>query len=334
MNRLDRLTALLLQLQTRRSVRAGDLAKRYEVSARTIYRDLRTLEEAGVPLLGTPGVGFSLAEGYRLPPVMFSREEVTALITAEKLAEQFTDVPTAQRMRAAMDKVRAVLRHADRDYAQDLSPHIAVRHRGLEVAPGVGVGSEADVRQVLLGGVSSQQAVALDYRAGFGATPSQRVIEPIGLYFDLHWHVVAYCRLRRALRNFRLDRIADARLLSETFAPRPETLQSYWEQQQQFRHRVVLRFSAAGWPLVRDDKYYFGWVEEQARPEGVEMTLLLPALRPLAHWLLYFGAQVSVVEPAELRELVCDMAATAWRHHAGPTATGSGTDPNPAAHVA
>jgi predicted DNA-binding transcriptional regulator YafY len=316
MNRLDRLTAILLQLQARRSVRAQDLAARYGVNARTIYRDLRTLEEAGVPLLGTPGVGFSLAEGYRLPPVMFTRAEVTALLTAEKLAEQFTDAPTARLSRAAMDKLRAVLRHADRDYAEDLTPRIAVRHRGYpgpdQAPPG------PDARQVLLTALSERRVVRLEYRAGFGAAVSQRLVEPIGLYFDLHWHLLAYCRLRRALRNFRLDHIADAQLLAEQFAPRPETLQTYWEQQHAPRHRVVLRFTAAGLPLVRDDKYYFGLVHEQAQPDGgAEMTLLVPALRPIAQWLLYFGAQVSIVEPPELRRTVLELAAAAWHHHAG-----------------
>ncbi|WP_400194324.1 helix-turn-helix transcriptional regulator [Hymenobacter sp. B81] len=318
MNRLNRITAILLQVQSRRSVRVQDLAERYAVHARTIYRDLRTLEEAGVPLLSVPGGGFSLAEGYRLPPVMFTREEVTALITAEKLAEQFTDAPTARFGRAAMDKLRAVLRSADRAYVEDLTPRIAVHHRGHEGGPQP-VAADHDTRQTLLNGVSNRQVVRLDYRAGAGAVASARAVEPIGLYFDLHWQLVAYCRLRQALRTFRLDRIAGAELLPERFAPRPDTLQTYREQQRAPRHRVVLRFSAAGLLLVRDDKHYYGLVEEQPLADGgAQLTLLLPALRPLAHWLLYFGAQVTIVEPAELRRTVLELAGTAWHHHAVP----------------
>ncbi len=126
MNRFDRVTAILIQLQAKRVVSGPALAEQFGVSLRTVYRDLRTLEEAGVPLIGAHGVGYSLVEGYRLPPVMFTREEATALLTAEKLASQLTDAPTARLSGAAMDKLRAVLRRADRDYLETLDPHIQV----------------------------------------------------------------------------------------------------------------------------------------------------------------------------------------------------------------
>jgi predicted DNA-binding transcriptional regulator YafY len=122
MNRFDRITAILLQLQARRVVSGPALAERFGVSLRTIYRDLRTLELAGVPLYGEAGVGYALAEGYRLPPVLFTREEATALLTAEKLAARLTALLTS----AAMDKLRAVLRQPDRDHLETLTPHIQV----------------------------------------------------------------------------------------------------------------------------------------------------------------------------------------------------------------
>jgi len=106
MNRFDRVTALLVQLQAKRMVKGPELAQRFGVSLRTIYRDLRTLEEAGVPICGEPGVGYSLAEGYRLPPVMFTREEAAALFTADKLVAQLTDAQTALHSRTALEKLR------------------------------------------------------------------------------------------------------------------------------------------------------------------------------------------------------------------------------------
>ena len=88
MNRLDRISAILIQLQSRRVVKAADIADRFNISLRTVYRDIRSLEEAGIPLIGEAGVGYSLADGYRLPPVMFTREEATAFLTAEKFIEK------------------------------------------------------------------------------------------------------------------------------------------------------------------------------------------------------------------------------------------------------
>lgn len=235
MNRFDRIVALLIQLQTRRVVSGPALAAQFGVSVRTIYRDIRTLELAGVPLFGEPNVGYSLAEGYRLPPVMFTREEAAALLTAEKLAARLTDAPTAQLSTAAMDKLRAVLRRTDRDYLHTLTPHIqVVRHTGQP--------EESTVYQQLVAAVATQQVVRIQYQAMPAAPASARNIEPIGLYLTQHWHVVAYCRLRQAFRNFRLDRIQHLALGAEFFAPRPETLQHYWTTQasQWQREKVVL----------------------------------------------------------------------------------------------
>ena len=94
MNRIDRLAAILIQLQSKRIVKAQDLADRFQISLRTVYRDISALEEAGVPIIGESGIGYSLADGYRLPPVMFTKEEATSFLTAEKLVEKFTDRQT------------------------------------------------------------------------------------------------------------------------------------------------------------------------------------------------------------------------------------------------
>lgn len=119
--RLSRLVMLLTLLQTKRVLTASELADRFSVSARTIYRDIRTLEAAGVPVVTLDGKGYSLMEGYRIPPVMFTREQAMALLIAEKLAASLTDPPTAELILAAMDKLRAALRYADRDHLEKVS---------------------------------------------------------------------------------------------------------------------------------------------------------------------------------------------------------------------
>ena len=91
MNKFDRIVAILIQLQSRRIVKAQDLADRFNVSLRTIYRDIRSLQTAGVPIASEAGIGYELVEGYRLPPVMFTREEASSFVAAEKLMQFFFD---------------------------------------------------------------------------------------------------------------------------------------------------------------------------------------------------------------------------------------------------
>jgi len=301
MNRFDRITAIFLQLQSRRVVKGADLAERFGVSLRTVYRDLRTLEEAGVPLCGEAGVGYSLAEGYRLPPVMFTREEATALITAEKLAAQHTDAHTAQLSQAAMDKLRAVLRGPDRDYLETLSPRITVlhpaRHRA-ELSP------LPNAHPQLLAAIAGQQVVGLRYRAGFEGTATERDVEPIALYYGLYWHLVAFCRLRQEFRDFRLDRMEQVQLRPERFAPRPDTLQTYWQEKAHKRELTpaVVRFVPAAIPRVNESKHHLGLSHEIPLPDGgVEITFMVNSLEQMARWLLLFGPQATVVSPPELQ---------------------------------
>src|SRR5690606_28580630 len=112
--RFDRIIAILIQLQSKKIVRAQDLAERFGVSLRTVYRDIRTLEISGVPIYSEAGIGYSLMDGYRLPPVMFTREEASSFIAAEKLMQQFSDKELGEHYASAMFKLKAVLKSADK----------------------------------------------------------------------------------------------------------------------------------------------------------------------------------------------------------------------------
>lgn len=314
MNRFDRIVAILLQLQSRRVVRGTDLAARFGVSLRTVYRDLRTLEEAGVPLCGEAGVGYSLAEGYRLPPVMFTREEATALITAGKLVAQFTDAHTARLSGVALDKLRAVLRGPDRDYLDALSPRITVLHPDRHRA---GQPPLDNAHQQLTAAIGSGQVVRLAYHAGHSAIATERDVEPIALYYGQHWHLVAFCRLRQEFRDFRLDRMTGVQVRPEAFAPRPDTLQTYWQDKARQRQvtAATVRFAAGALGRVNASKHLVGFSQETPLPDGgLEITFQVSCLEQLARWLLLYGPQADIVGPPELRVLARQQAQAAFAH--------------------
>lgn len=126
MNRIDRLSAILIQLQSRRLVKAQQIADKFSISLRTVYRDVHALQEAGVPIIGEAGTGYSLMEGYKLPPVMFNADEATALLTAAKLMQSKTDAASSKYYNAALDKIKAVLRWSEKEHLEEIDEHIAV----------------------------------------------------------------------------------------------------------------------------------------------------------------------------------------------------------------
>ncbi|MCJ8300933.1 MAG: HTH domain-containing protein, partial [Pseudomonadales bacterium] len=130
MNRFDRVTSILLLLQTRSVVTAGFLAEHFSVSERTIYRDIRTLENAGVPIGSEAGVGYFLDKGYHLPPVSFTLDEAASLLIGEKLLVSSLDPASLQDYKHLLNKVRAVLDVADKDYLNSLDADIEVLYEG------------------------------------------------------------------------------------------------------------------------------------------------------------------------------------------------------------
>ncbi|GAB3884625.1 helix-turn-helix transcriptional regulator [Spirosoma agri] len=312
-NRLSRLVSLLTLLQTKRTVTAGELANRFSVSTRTIYRDIRTLESAGIPVVTQDGKGYAMLDGYRLPPVMFTREEAIALLTAEKMTAQLTDAITAQRFGTAMDKLRAVLKRADRDHLETITPHIQV------LAP-TGQPDPPNAYQQLMAAATARRVVHLHYWSADSGLPTTRDIEPIGLYLSQQWHVVAYCRLRQAFRDFRLDRIQQLAVRDEVFVARPETLQHYWEKEasRQGKDKVVIHVQAAAvLPAsaqhLQDTKHHYGWTHDQSLSDGVvEMTFLVGSLPYMAAWLLPYAGAVTIREPHALREHLRELAQRAY----------------------
>lgn len=218
MNRTDRLYALVEELRSRapRTMRAAELAERFEVSTRTIERDLLALQEAGVPIWAQPGPGggYALNVDATLPPLNLTPAEAAAIATA--LAATRT-MPFADAGRSALKKLTAVMASAPRDAASRLVSHIRVVQ-----GPGGAVNPASEiVQQALIDSV----AVELTYRDA-QARETVRVVEPVGLFGTYTgWYLAAWCRLRQAPRAFRLDRIAQATLTQEHITLRsPDTV--------------------------------------------------------------------------------------------------------------
>lgn len=220
--RISRLTAMLTQLQTKRVITSTALAEKFGVSIRTIYRDIRMLEQAGVPISVSNGKGYSLMEGYRIPPVMFTENEANALITVEQVILKNSDSSIVKAYSDAISKIKAVLLYATKDKAELLANRIAVS----PALPNITTSNSLTLIQQAL---TNFKVLAITYRSEHKNEETERHIEPFALYYTLQesWALIAYCHLRKDYRMFRLDRIIKIKSLELSFKPHELTLASY-----------------------------------------------------------------------------------------------------------
>lgn len=304
--RFDRIVAILIQLQSRRIIKAQDLADRFDVSLRTIYRDIRTLEASGVPICSEAGVGYSLMEGYRLPPVMFTREEAASFIAAEKLMQKFSDKEMGRHYESAAFKLKAVLRSADKDWLSNIESSVMMQ-------PGSSLFQESasNALALLFRGIADKKQVDLHYQAFDADNVTQRFIEPVGVFHDHdNWYVFAFCHLRKDYRQFRTDRIHSIRNTDEAFSREHQPLESYLKDDREKvpTTRVRIRVDMKIKKYLDFEKKYHGFVEECVKGDQVEMTFLCRSLdEGFPRWYLTFGDYARIIEPESLKQKVVDL---------------------------
>jgi predicted DNA-binding transcriptional regulator YafY len=298
MNRIDRLFAMLLVLQTRELVRAEELARKFEISQRTVYRDVAALSEMGIPIVSRPSEGYSLMEGYFLPPLVFTPEEAAALMLGARLLALHAEGRLPQDAEQAMTKIAHVLPTQSREQVERWSEIIRffVVRRGFTLD---------DRRLVdLQRAITERRAVEITYTGYRGEGPTTRVIEPHYLtYSDGIWYVNSYCRLRQDMRAFRLNRMEKYRLLKETFAPRTEA--EFSQERIQPVIEVRARFGLEHVRWVRERQHY-GFVREESATvdaigAGIVMVYEVQELREIQSWLFGWGSAVEVLSPPQLR---------------------------------
>jgi len=307
MNRIDRLAAILIQLQSRRLVKAQDIAEKFSISLRTVYRDIHALEEAGVPVIGEAGTGYKLMEGYKLPPVMFNQDEASALLTAAKLVQSKTDVSISKLYASALDKIKAVLRLSEKDHIEEIDEHIAVMTHPAIVHR---VPEQLHL-QPLLKAIGSSSVIEMNYTSVEKNETTRRKTEPVGIYYlGSHWYLIAFCRLRNDYRNFRTDRIDNLTITEEIISKTHPSLQSFISQMSAERQvqQVVIDVETDMVKYLGDQKYYSGFVKEEDAGEYVRMYFLTGSLMGFARWFMLFGDHAKIVEPAQLHVMVAGIA--------------------------
>jgi predicted DNA-binding transcriptional regulator YafY len=303
MNRIDRLNAILIQLQSKRIVKAHEIAGRFDISLRTVYRDIRALEEAGIPIGAEAGVGYYLMENFHLPPVMFTHDEAAALLFGEKLIEKMSDEKVKTDFCSALYKIKAILKPGEKDHLEKLYDRITVFNwNGRDAACNYLYLYE--IQQAL----ANKQMLTIEYESKYAEEKTCRTVEPIGLCnYSQRWHLIAWCKLRSDYRDFRLDRIVSLKLIDKFFTEKQHpSVEEYLRLVNPVATEATISILV---PKERakyldDSKYWYGFVGQEDLGEYVRMQFANDELHGFAVWMLNTGSLAKVERPAELTAIL------------------------------
>lgn len=300
-NTASRLITLIMLLQREPCQKAADLAEELGVSVRTVHRYINTLDGMGIPVYSErgPNGGFSLVRGYRMPPLVFTPQEAVAVYLGTSLVEEIWGELYEEAARGAVAKLDNVL--------PDEQRHEVAWARRTLVATGLHRADHAPLAPVLeklRRAARERRRVTMVYHSRSRSRTSERDVDPYALVHRWGWwYAIGYCHLRKAIRTFRVDRIRELTLLSEAFdAPDDFDVRAHLAQETWFepRIRVRMRFAPEAVMEAMDERATWDTMEEE--PDGsLVVTFGATGLTWAARVALWYGPQVEVLEPEELR---------------------------------
>lgn len=321
MNRTDRLLAIVLELQQHTTCRAEDLAEKFETCKRTIYRDMQALSESGVPILAIPGQGYSLMEGYFLPPVHFAPEEAITLLLGSEYIEQHLDSPFNQHAASARDKIQAILPAKQKEKVIELQEML--RFLSDPMLPSHPKSEQITTTLTLLReSIQERRSVSFYYKSNkrqhAHMEAEKRQVYPYGLVNIAGiWYLIAHCLLRQSLRHFRLERMSQLQQEKETFEkPAAFSLPSYTPVDDR-----TLIIDVVFHPAVRErvlESRYFYLHTYEMKDDGFHVSLRARKEEDVLPWLLSWGRHVQVQSPASLAQKIKEEAKAMLHHFSSP----------------
>jgi predicted DNA-binding transcriptional regulator YafY len=319
-----RVLTVLEILQAREHVSGAELAKRLEVNARTVQRYIARLQDLCIPVESTRGVGgaYRLKPGFRLPPMMFTDEEAFALTLGLRALRHLGLAAFAPATEGAAAKLGRVLPDSLRDSTNAVEEVVAV-----EPGPWV-ISTSAESLIRLCTAIRTRHGVAFNYES-HDRMSSQREVEPYGVvHMDGRWYMVGRCRLREALRTFRLDRVSELEVRSNVFdRPAGFDAKAYLQRSMPF---VEAGFSIEVWLEMRIDKVRQHFAQHRVMMEeengGTMLRCARENLEPFAAMLLMLGCSIVVRQPCELMEAFGRLASRAAQASASGRKIGASSD--------
>lgn len=300
MKRFDRIQAILTILQSRKKVTAEELADQFETSVRTIYRDIRSLEAGGIPIGAEAGIGYFLMDGYKIPPIMFTKEEAQSLLIAGKFIDEIGGDAVSKSFQSALTKVKAVLDFDKKKALEELEESIVVQ----PFPSSKGVQENIPALNVIQSALIQYKVVEIIYHSNYKGEQTSRSVEPIGIcFYGDRWHLIGFCQLRKDYRDFRVDRIEKIKIKDESYEKHElKSLKNYINElmDQSEMTTVEISVSTDYARMLNDSKHKMGLVHEREEAGCVYMTFTTFCIDYFAHWIIPYGKRINVIQPKSL----------------------------------
>lgn len=301
MNKFDRITAILIHLQSKRLVTAQELSERFHVSQRTIYRDIETLNNAGVPIIGELGVGYSMMDGYRLPPIMFSQQEAISFLIAEKILNKYGDAENRKHFESALYKIKSVLRHSDKIVAEDIEERISIIKN---IEPNILLDNNLPL---IIKSLTDKEIIQMEYLMLSQSDQKTCTLEPIGIINENgNWVTIAYHKENKEYRKFRIDRIINLKLINKPFTKKHVTVNEFLKLKKpnEIVYHPVIKIKKDIAHYIEEQKHLYGFVNEYEEKGYMKMTFKTTCLQTFSRWFLTIADNAKIIEPKELQTMI------------------------------
>ncbi|QIK60877.1 YafY family transcriptional regulator [Dysgonomonas sp. HDW5A] len=298
MNRIDRLSAILIMLQSSSSVNMKQITNRFGITPRTVYRDMKALDEAGIPIAGDSRMGFSLVEGFKLPPLMFTEKEAFAFLAAEKLVDRFSDAGFKEGYKSGIEKIKSVMRLADMKAMDNFTDNVSSLDLQFK-----NPSDSQNILQLLMCEISKRKKVQISYFSYNRQEVSIRKVDPIGIFFSMsHWYLIAFCNTKKDYRTFRVNRIQEIINTDEDFEQEHPPLNSLLKSLKDKDNllEVILEVSKNDLTFIDDSKYYQGLIAEKDNEDKVELHFMIFSIDRFARWYLSYIDIAKIISPNNL----------------------------------
>ena len=302
MNRIDRLSAILIMLQSSPSVRMKQITNCFDITPRTVYRDIKALEEAGVPIAGDSRTGFSLVEGFKLPPLMFTEKEAFAFLAAEKLVDQFSDAGLKEGYKSGIDKIKSVMRLAEIKAMDNFTDNVSSLDLRFK-----NPADSQNILQHLMSEIFKRKKVQISYFSYSRQEASIRKVDPIGIFFSMsHWYLIAFCNTKKDYRTFRVNRIQEIINTDKDFEQEHPPLSSLLKslKDKDNLQEVIIEVSKNDLSFIDDSKYYQGLIAEKDKEDKVELHFMIFSIDRFARWYLSYIDIAKIISPNSLKTAV------------------------------